>query len=495
MNQAVSASQQTQEKKEYAASDKAVYLMRNGRRLTSLYAESAAIHDDSLAQAKADILAETYRPQNIYYSEDQVNFETGELFDGYGVLVSGLCTRVSPAYLSASARRSRKRIKAKIAEAKPLSGQEWYFLTLTLPYLRADVETVMEVLDRALETFKKRSLWRNNVDLAFLAEEMTIGAETRPINTHYHIHAHILMLSKRIDQWRLGDLWTDCVERACAKIGVECPPITNLQSNRLITDIRDVRKYARQKQMSMDDAVAELCKYTTKGSEYEKVPPREIVEIEKALHNRKMIKTYENERHKDRKALAKDTSLDTQCITDAIDTKRLLDKAIEKTRRRESLAQMGARLIAEGRVDEWKEMLRLVFASRREFRIDQLTRRYACATFRTLTGYRWYGASKRPPKSNMVTLVNYWERRREKPKPAELLIEIVDRHDNAQLLDEILMEYEKRSWLEYVGIAEKKPSEGAESSNKPPLRITADLPNAANKKKALPFTRLLPVRI
>ena len=473
MNSASLATPQLVEN-QYTASDKAVYLMRNGTNLANLFAESALIHQDPLAMAKADILNETYRAQNIYHSEDQVNYETGELFDGYNTLVVGLCTRVSPAYLSASARRSRKRIKIKIADVKPLVGQQWRFMTLTLPYLRADVQTVMKVLDRALKTFKKRALWRRNVGGAFLAEEMTIGAESRPANTHYHIHIHILMLGKYVDQWQWGDLWTDAVEKACATIGVEFPPMTNLETNRLITDIRDVRKYAKANEKTMDDAIAELCKYTTKGSEYAKVPKREIVEIEKALHNRQMVKTYgcfNNQKGKGKSDnIAKDTSLDTKCITDAFDNFKLLNKAIHKTERKQTLAQMGAQLIADGRRDQWLEVLAVVFENRREFRIDQLMRRYPHATFRTLIGDRWFGVSKRPPKSNIVHLTNYWQKQREKPKPAELLDEIIETHDNGKLLDEIISEYEKQSWLVSVGIAREKGIGRAETEKTPALQ-------------------------
>ena len=478
MKTAVSASQQILEK-QYTASDKAVYLMENGRKLTNLFTESAEVHQDFLAMAKADILAETYRAQNIYHSEDQINYETGEVFEGYSVLVNGLCSRVSPAYLSASARRSRKRIRAKIAETKPLVGQHWRFMTLTLPYLKTDVATVMKVLDEALTKFKKnRVVWIKNVAGAFLAEEMTIGAETRLTSTHFNIHVHILMLGKYIEQRAIANLWTDCVERACSKFGVEFI-MTNLETNRLITDVRDVRKYADSKQMTMDKAIEELCKYTTKSSEYDKVPIGEIILIEEALRNRQMVKTYgcfNNQKGKGKgKDSAKDTSLDTKCITDAIDNKRLLYKAIQKTRKRETLAQMGARLIAQGRRSEFKDLLAVEFENRREFRTDQLARRYPHATFRTLAGGRWFGVSKRAPKSNVVALVDYWQKQREKPKPEALLDEIVESYDDGKLLDEIILEYEKRSWLESVGILDEKPANRSEIETRPSLRTVLDL--------------------
>ena len=474
MKSALSASQKAL-KKQYTASDKAVYLMENGKKLTNLFHESAAIRQDCLAKAQAYILEETYRAGNIYHSEDQVNYETGEVFNGYGVIATGLCARVSPAYLSASARRTRKRIKSKIAETKRLVGQDWRFMTLTLPYLKTDVATVMKVLDRAMRKLKQnRAVWIRNVGGAFIAEEMTIGAESRSSNTHFHIHVHILMLGKHIKHQLIADVWTDCVERACSEFGVEFT-MTNLENNRLIIDLQDVRNYADAKQVTMDKAIEELCKYTTKGSEYEKVSTGEIIEIQKALHKRQMVKTYgcfNNQKGKGKSGnAAKDTSLDTQCITDAVDNFKLLNAVIRKTEKRKSLAQIGADFIAQGRDAEFKELLAVEFENRREFRADQLARKYPHATFRTLDGRLWRGVSKRAPKSNVFSLVDHWQNQREKPKPAALLIdEMIETFDNGKLLDEIIFEYEKRSWLDSVGIAQEKGVEGAEKGNMPLLR-------------------------
>jgi hypothetical protein len=377
----------------YTPSDKAVYLMQDGLKMAHLFEKSAYLANDPRATAISDCLRETYQLNNIYTAKDLINFRTGEVFDGYGALQHGVATRMSKAYLTASARRQRKRITAKVSATKQLVGQDWRFLTLTLPYLQTDVATVLKIEAKATELFKKRKLWTANVGGAFFGEEMTIGDSSTIRFTHYHVHVHVLMLGKYIDKWKLADVWTDCVEKACAMFGVEFL-MRNLESNRLVTDVRAVRAYAHGKAITMDEATQELCKYTTKGSDYEKVPVREIVEIERALHKRKMIKDYgcfNNQRGKSpTNHPGEQSSLDTKCTTDG--------EVKLETKRQPSLLQRGIKLIEEGKSREWLRILHLEMERRREFRQQQLAFKYPHAEFQTLDGHRWFGVAKRPPK-------------------------------------------------------------------------------------------------
>lgn len=390
-------------RREYSASDKAVHHSSQGMKLASKLAKGALAVGDPRSIAKADILLESYKSNNVYHSEDQMNRQTGELFSGYGLIADSLSSRLSKDYLMKSARRSRGKISVVIESQRPLVGQQWRFMTLTLPYLRTDVATVFKIKTYAETLFKKHPIWRANVQGAFIAEELKIGDETRPVNTHWHAHTHILMLGKWVGQYKWADIWTNCVEKACKKFGVEFL-MTNLKSNRLMVDVRDVRKYAEKQSMTFDDAVNELVKYTTKGSEYEKVPDTEIVQIEKALHGRQMIKSYgsfNNQKGYGKQTNAdKETSLDVKSITDE---KRIVTEA----KKRETLVDQGARLIAAGRRDDWLILLACEFEKRRDFKRDYLARKNPDATFWTLEGKRFYGVSKRPPvKSNVLQFRN-----------------------------------------------------------------------------------------
>jgi hypothetical protein len=391
---------------EYSASDKAVYLMQDGRKFANLFGQSALLKQDARFIARADLLRETYRPGNIYHATDLINYQTGELFDGYGVLINAVNSRLSKAYLTASARRARKRIKATLAETKLFVGERYRFLTLTMPFLETDAATVLKIKDRALTLLKKRKLWTSNIRAGFISEEMTIGENSTFYFTHFHVHAHALIVGKYIDHWQIADAWTNCIERACAEFGVEFL-MRNTVSNRLTVHINDVATYAKKKGKSLDDAVEELCKYVVKGSDYEKVPVAELVEIDEALFNRQMIKSYgdfNNQKGKgDEETQSKDTSLDTKYITDG--AARLKPKRV----RRPSMVETGVRLILEGKRDEWLQIMGVAMQSRREFRVEQLAWKYPHACFRTLDGGRWFGVSKRPP--NVVVSIDAYRRK------------------------------------------------------------------------------------
>ncbi len=390
-----------QQKKIYSASDKAVYLMQNGRTLANRFQESAMLNLDARAVAKSDLLAETYRARNIFHATDLHNGTTGELFDGYGVLVQLVSSRMSPAYLSGQGRRARKRIRERINDTKLLVGERYRFLTLTMPYLETDVATVLKIKDRAATLFKKRKLWTVNVRAAFIAEEMTVGESSTILYTHYNAHSHALLVGKYIQQWEIADVWTDCVEKACSEYGVEFL-MRNIVSNRLTVDIKDVETYGKKKGRTLDESVDELCKYVVKGSDFDKVPVEKLVEIEDALFNRQMIKSYgdfNRQKGKEKsETVAERTSLDTKYITDG-------DARLKpKQPRKPPLVEVGVKMILDGRRDDWLEMLGVVAEHRREFRIDYLAHKMPFATFRTLDGSRWFGVSERAPKSNIVSL-------------------------------------------------------------------------------------------
>jgi hypothetical protein len=170
----------------------------------------------------------------------------------------------------------------------------------------------------------------------------------------------------------------------------------NLKTNRLIVDIRSVKKYAKKRSVTMQDSLFEICKYTTKGSDFEKVPVEQLVEIESALRGRQMVKAYgvfNNHKGKAKGTgtnLGRDTSLDTLHTTDGRPKFRRNERLVK------SLVKLGQELIEGGKRNEWLRILRLTMQSRREFRQKQLAMKYPYAAFRTLDGRRWSGVSVSP---------------------------------------------------------------------------------------------------
>jgi len=376
----------------YSLADKAEYLLRSGVKMSKLFGVSAFLNKNSKAIAVADCLLETYKAENIYVAKDLVNYQTGEVFDGYGVLQVGVASRLSPVYQRFASSRARHRTEVKISKYKQLVGQDWRFATLTMPFLKTDVEKVFAIISRAMELLKKRKVFCSNVDGAFCGEELTIGDGSTAYFTHFHSHIHILMLGKYIEQGELANEWTDCVEKACQEVGVEFS-VPNFKANRLIVDIRSVKKYAKKRSVTMQDSLLEVCKYTTKGSDFEKVPVEQLVEIEAALRGRQMVKAYgifNNHRGKPKgigTSLGRDTSLDTLHTTDGKPKFRRNERLVK------SLVKLGQELIEGGRRNEWLSILRLTMQSRREFRRRSLAMKFPYASFETLSGRKWSGVS------------------------------------------------------------------------------------------------------
>jgi hypothetical protein len=357
--------------------------------MTAMFSASAYAKNDAFAMAKADCFAETYRPENIFISKDLINYQTGELYDGYGVLQFGSASRICPAYQQYASRRARKRTREKIDAHKLTSRQDWRFATFTLPHLKTDVATVLKITTRAMELLKKRKFWIDNVDGAFFGEEMTVGDGSTFYFTHYHVHTHVLMLGRYVYQWKLADFWTDCVEKACAEFGVEFL-MRNLESNRLMVDIRSVKKYAKKHSVTMDDALLELHKYTVKGTDFEKVPEKELLEIEYALIGRQMVKSFGIFNKRKGTSLSKTLPLIQPHTVDGSKSKPKFERRERKVK---SLVKMGQDLILEGKRDDWLRILRLTMQTRREYRRNYLAVKHRFATFATLDGVIWSGVS------------------------------------------------------------------------------------------------------
>jgi hypothetical protein len=388
--------------------EKAQYRQKQGEKIAASLLLSAAMNCDAEAMARADCIAETASPDNQYFSEDQTNFETGEQFDGNGSLVETVASRFCPSYLAKKSREARRQKREDLARVKPKQFDLLRFITLTMPNLQTDFETTIKVLFEAFSLLKKRKLFTDNVTGAIYGYENTIGAEN-----HHHAHVHVLAWSRWINQSELAAAWTNCVEKACAKFGVSC--VVNTSHGRMVVDIRLARKNAaRPGTIAVEAALQEVCKYLTKGSDYEKVPKVELSRIEKVLQNRQMVGSYgECNLRKGRAELSKDAgSQQKRAVFTSLDTPNINDGEKVK-QKRETLTEIGTRMILDGKRAEFRLLLKRKMQERRAFRKRQLALLYPGARFCTLSGVAWSSddyLSKRLPE-NVVHLRD-WEKMR-----------------------------------------------------------------------------------
>lgn len=372
--------------------------MRQSCEIAERLATSAMQTDDAEAWAVADMLRLVSRPENIFTADDLHN-QDGEAFEGYGSLVM-TGSRLDPAYMAASRRKARVRVRQALGQVKPRSGEHLRMLTVTMPAINGFALS-LDVLDGALVLLKKRGWFKENVRGAVLGVEFTVG----DAGGHYHIHAHILAWSKWIKWADFGRVWTECLQASAEKLGAQIEFGTS--HGRAVVDVRLVRprqdrvkNWQRKGVVGMDDAIEEVCKYVVKGSDFLSVPVDELATIERVLRRRRMLETFgEANGQRGRAvqpldapdALESETSLDTQAITDGDATQETVTRE-----RSEPLRLIGAQMIREGRRKEWLEYLEKVFKTRQRWRKRQLVERYPCATFRDLVGNVWYGLAVAP---------------------------------------------------------------------------------------------------
>jgi hypothetical protein len=373
--------------------------MRAGMSIGAHLEVSAIAMEDAEALAVADMILESARPQNIWHGEDLHNVD-GEVFEGYGSL-NFASSRLEPSYMAMSSRRARRRVKDSLARVRPQSGEHLRMVTLTMPETEAGFEKAMTVFDDARALLRKRQWFKDTFRGGVFGEEFTVGEA----GDHYHVHCHVVAWSKWVVWSKLGDEWSACLQASAAKNQVEMMFAT--EHGRAVVDVRLVTSKRRGKgTISEDDAIKEVAKYITKGNTYEELSPAQLIEVERTLRGRRMVETFgeANKRKgksvevasveqvtslEERKDGNKSPYLDTQNTIDGCSTLAKANKS-----RSESLRVVGARMISKGKRELWLEMLRFIYAERREWRKRQLAIRYPAATFRGLDGSVWYGVEK-----------------------------------------------------------------------------------------------------
>ncbi len=353
--------------------------------------------NDAEAEAVADLIEESANDENIFVAEeiDFVDKKTGQrkFIDVYGSL-NVVASRCNPAYLKTQSARGRKRINTALAQVKPQSGEKLRFIVLTQPDLFGfDFVGGYELLSGAMVRLKNRPYFKKNFRGGVTSDEFTLGAE----NTHFHFHTNILGYTKWIDFDELRAVWTDCLKKTACDMGRQL--IVNTKDGLVNISIKDVKPKVRNadKETTLDDAIRETVKYVVKGNDFAEIPAEFICQVEKTLYGKRLVETFgeANKRKGKMKAVTKDSMfINNDTIQDSLDTALVENEAktvADGTGKRETLRQMGARMIRAGRREEWKAEIKRIFAERSAFRKIKLAQRYKYAIFCTLAGEVWRG--------------------------------------------------------------------------------------------------------
>jgi hypothetical protein len=174
------------------------------------------------------------------------------------------------------------------------AGYLWRFVTLTMPTLRGvPVSVALDVIARSWRLFSgKRSAsykwWSESVSAGVKGVEFTLGDSKRlkregrewsPETDGYHVHIHLLVLSRWIEWRRLREEWTACLKVSLAEHGIEQGIGT--RDGLAVCDVRLVvnKKHGSKSTITGEGAINEVAKYVTKSESWLSVPDGQLVEI------------------------------------------------------------------------------------------------------------------------------------------------------------------------------------------------------------------------
>jgi hypothetical protein len=372
---------ETYKAQDFSASDRAVHRMRAGNDAGKSLKAAARVANDPACEADADMILEASKPEYVWHAE-RLKDAAGKSYDGFGSLIIP-SSRSNPAYQKACSTRARKTaLKAiKGYEAEALVGEHVRFITFTQPNsFGFDAAKALELQHGAMVLLKKRKWFREMVSVAVFGHELTTGAN----NTHAHTHTHGTCWTRNFNKSDIRMLraeWTDCLKKVARKLGKEL--LVNTKDGLANVQVKRVMpKEGTGKTLTA--AITETCKYTVKGSDFEKMSPEVRCQVERLLRNRHMLSTFRANNHKGsaKKGVARNAQYVHKTCTndgDAPDSKP------------ETLREYGARMIRGDKRETWLETLRKIYAARAKWRREQLEIRYRKATFRTLDGQIWYG--------------------------------------------------------------------------------------------------------
>jgi hypothetical protein len=373
--------------------------------LSSGIVERLRQSENKTALACAERLERCASPQNVFVADD-LHTKDGEAYSANGNLwacSSLLCQNC----VGKLARNNRKTIRHVVKNEKLFVGENWYFITPTMPNLLLkghSLDFITLVFQKAFEIFTHRNNdVKKQTQYQKLIRGMFKNAEfTYTENEVFNFHAHLLAIAKskiQRDNFSLiRSLWTKALEKAFEFYGL--PFELNTSDNLAVVNVQKVNFANREK------TIAELCKYVTKSDSWANIP---LEEIEKIIDRPRRVRMFEalgvcrESAKKMRDDLTKARAEIRSNITDKtyLDTKELIPR--NKLKRRESWRER----IKHQTLEEYKKDLDREVLDAQEWRRWQLLQTFPCAKFETLDGRRWQAAVLKDYKWNHAPLAEH----------------------------------------------------------------------------------------
>ncbi|MBX7174386.1 MAG: protein rep [Pyrinomonadaceae bacterium] len=348
--------------------------------------------DNRLVQGLADRIFRCSECANLYTAND-LHTEDGELYEGRGQLWA--CnSRLCPTCTGRLAKRNRRIARYVFDFEKIYVGENWYFLTFTMPDLSLKdlpLLTCRSVINEAWRKFSRSKFFKEVCRGGFKNEEFTVGDYGQ---YHYHIHS-LAICRSRIQSNNFQEIryhWTKALEFSFQKHGIqfEC----NTSDGLAVCNV--------QKVWNQNRSINELCKYITKTTDWAKIPPEQLADIATIKRFPRMFEVFgvcketaKQMRPEPKETPDTDTYLDTKKITDensvdsmdAIEAEKISDNGeTEKSdapKKKKPTWRELCRILPR---EKWLEHLEQEISKVQDYRRRQLREKFAFASFRTLDG-------------------------------------------------------------------------------------------------------------
>jgi hypothetical protein len=334
--------------------------------------------------------------QNLFVAED-LHTSDGELYDGKGSLWA--CnSRLCPNCTGKLSKRSRRIIRYVFENQKLNVGENWYFVTFTMPRMNLkniSLPVIAEIMQTAWKRFSaletragKSATWfQKTIRGGFKNAEFTYTA-----NDNYHYHLHSLIVAKssigRDKFYEIRQQWTKALEFAFRKFDV--PFEVNTGDGLAVVNVQKVSWTNREK------VVSELAKYVTKSDSWSKIPIEQLETIVAVPRFWRMFESFgvcrQTARGMMEKTLTTSENADNESVNRSanlnegayLDTKNLINRQIlERVKQKRVAWRIRAKEIPLWR---YKMELDAEIEAVQQFRRWQLHQKYSFATFQTLDG-------------------------------------------------------------------------------------------------------------
>jgi plasmid rolling circle replication initiator protein Rep len=364
--------------------------------------------DNPLMIAQALRIAACNSDGNLFVAED-LHTADGEAFNGKGTLWS--CnSRLCPNCVGRLSNRSRKIIRYVMENQKLFVGEDWYFVTFTMPNLNLKnlpLPIIAKIIQSAWKRFTALET-RANKRKTWFQETIRGGHKncefTYTENDVYHYHIHSLLIansaikSQNNDFYDIREYWTKALRFAFDKFNI--PLEINTVDGLAVVNVQQVDSGNREK------IIQEVAKYVTKNDSWSKIPIEQLEEIVAVPRFWRMFEAFgvcrlAARQRREKAVTARLNALnDTQSKTDNkseniasvtnLDTKDIINRQPTGDSKAKRVAWR-IRAMSQSFL-EFKADLEEEIRVAQKYRRRQLQEKYECARFQTLDGTFWSAA-------------------------------------------------------------------------------------------------------